>query len=155
MVLDMARPKYKKSTIWRWCKKVDSQGEHFTGIHDRFSEIQFIVNHNSQSDGQNKSAKRWTNLQKKTIHFISLQRNREDTNDKGISPWTGQAKMGPWNFDPIFELLSLSEIVYTSSQAKKLKSLFLQNNTGDGIHLQGHRGGTSLNGIGNELIRFF
>ena len=41
----------------RCCKKVDSQGGHFTGIHDRFSEIQFIVNHNSQSDGQNKSAK--------------------------------------------------------------------------------------------------
>ena len=28
------------------------------------SEIQFIVNHNSQSDGQNKSAKSGTNLQK-------------------------------------------------------------------------------------------
>ena len=40
-------------------------------------------------------------------------------------------------------------------QAKKLKSLFLQNNTGDGIPLQAHRGGTSLNGIGSELIRFF
>ena len=36
-----------------------------------FSEIQFIVNHNSQSDGQNKSAKSWTNLQKKTIHIVS------------------------------------------------------------------------------------
>ena len=31
----------------------------------------------------------------------------------------------------------------------------LQNNTGYGILLQAHRGGTSLNGIGNELIRFF
>ena len=42
MVFDMARPKYKDSTILAWnawkscCKKVDSQGEHFTGIHDRF-----------------------------------------------------------------------------------------------------------------------
>ena len=35
------------------------------------SEIQFIVNHYSQSDGQNKSAKSWTNLQKKTIHIVS------------------------------------------------------------------------------------
>ena len=51
-----------------------------------FSEIQFIVNHNSQSDVQNKSAKRWTNLQKKTIHIVSLQRKREDTKDNGISP---------------------------------------------------------------------
>ena len=51
-----------------------------------FSEIQLIVNHNSQSDGQNKSAKRWTNLQKKTIRIISLHRNFEDTKDNGISP---------------------------------------------------------------------
>ena len=36
-----------------------------------FSEIQFIANHSSQLDGQNKSAKRWTNLQTKTIHIIS------------------------------------------------------------------------------------
>ena len=46
----------------RCCKKVDSQGEHFTGIHDRFSEIQFIVNHNSQSDGQNKKCNEWNEL---------------------------------------------------------------------------------------------
>ena len=44
-----------------------------------FSEIQYIVNHDSQSDGQNKSAKSGTNLQKKTIHIVSLQRKRKDT----------------------------------------------------------------------------
>ena len=118
-----------------------------------FSEIQFIVNHNSQSDGQNKSAKSWTKLQKKTIRIISLQRNLEDIKDNGISPWTGQAKMGLWSFDPIFELLSLWKIVSTTSQANKLKSLSIQINTGYGIPLQAHRGGTSLNRIGNELIR--
>ena len=50
---------YQKAwNAWkRCCKKVDTQGEHFTGIHDWFSEIQFIVKHKSQSDGQNKSAK--------------------------------------------------------------------------------------------------
>ena len=40
MVLDTARPRYKEKMVWnawkRCCKKVDSQGEHFTGIHDRF-----------------------------------------------------------------------------------------------------------------------
>ena len=35
-----------------------------------FSEIQFVANHNSQSDGQNKSAKSGTNSQKKTIHIV-------------------------------------------------------------------------------------
>ena len=72
-----------------------------------FSETKSIVNHNSQSDGQNKSAKSGTNLQKKTIHIVSLQRKREDTKDNGILPRTIQAKMGLRNFDPIFELLSL------------------------------------------------
>ena len=50
-----------------------------------FSEIQFVVNHNSQSDGQNGSAKSEMNKQKKTIHIISLQRNKEDSKDGGIS----------------------------------------------------------------------
>ena len=63
--------------------------------------------------------------------------------------------MDQLSFDPIFELLSLSKIVSTASQANKLKSLFLQNNTGNGIPLQAHRGGTSLNGTGKELIRCF
>ena len=63
--------------------------------------------------------------------------------------------MGLWDFDPIFELLSLSKIVDVASQANKSKSLFLQNNIGYGIPLQAHRGGTRLNGIGSELIRFF
>ena len=49
------------------------------------SEIQFIVNHNSQSDGQNESEKSGTNLQKKTIRIISLQRKSEDTKINGIS----------------------------------------------------------------------
>ena len=48
------------------------------------SQIQFVVNHNSQSDGQNKSAKSGTDLHKKTIHIISLQRKRKDTKDNGI-----------------------------------------------------------------------
>ena len=47
-----------------------------------------------------------------------------------------------------------TNIVYTASQANKLKSLFLQNNTGDGIPLQAHRGETSLNGIGVSSFFF-
>ena len=50
------------------------------------SEIQFIVNHNSQSYGQSKIAKSVTNLQKKTIQIISLQRKRKDTKDNGTLP---------------------------------------------------------------------
>ena len=120
-----------------------------------FSEFQFIVNHNSQSDGENNSAGCGAILQKKTIDIVALQRNIEDTKDNGILPWTKQAKMGLRNFDLKSEPLSQWKTVYTTNQVKKLKSLFLHNNTGDGIPLQAHRGGTSLNGNGNELIRMF
>ena len=48
MVLDMAKIKEQREYHIAWdawkrcCKKVDSQGEHFTGIHDRLlKEIQF------------------------------------------------------------------------------------------------------------------
>ena len=93
MEFDMAKPKNRKAYHIAWnawkrcCKKVDSQGGHFTGIHDRFLRDPVIVNHNSQSDGQNKSAKSGMNLRKKTIHIISLQRKRKDTRDNGIL-WT-------------------------------------------------------------------
>ena len=86
------------------------------------SEIQFIVNHNSQSDGQNKSAKTGMNLRKKTRRIISFQRKKEESKDNGISLWISQAIMGLRDFDPIFELLSLSKIVSTASQANKLQN---------------------------------
>ena len=38
---------------------------------------------------------------------------------------------------------------------EKVEEPISQNNTGDGIPHEAHRGGTSLNGIGNELIRMF
>ena len=59
----------------RCCKNVDS---HFTCIHDRF--LRDPVYRKSQL------AIGWTNVQKKTIHIISLQRKRKDTKDNGISP---------------------------------------------------------------------
>ena len=47
----------------RCCKKVDSQGEHFTGIHDRFLRDQFIVNHNSFGWSERKCTE-WDELAK-------------------------------------------------------------------------------------------
>ena len=73
MVLDMAIPKNKKSTIWPGLRGRDVARK--LTLKD-VSETQFIVNHNSQSDGQNKSAKSGMNLQKKTMHIVSLQRDK-------------------------------------------------------------------------------
>ena len=92
MVLDVTRPKNKKSTICPGMRGIDAARKSTLKVKILqlftidFSEIQFIVNHISQSDGQNKSAKSGTNLQKKTIRIVSLQRKRKDTKDNGILP---------------------------------------------------------------------
>ena len=92
MVLDMARSKNKKSTMWPGmcerdaARKLTLKVNILQAFTIDFSEIQFIVNHNSQSDGQNKSAKSGMNLHKKTIHIVSLQRKRKDTKDNGFLP---------------------------------------------------------------------
>ena len=90
MVLDTERPKYKENTTWLGMRGRDAARKSTPNVNILqvftidFSEIQFIVNHNSQSDGQNKSAMSGMNLQKKTIHENSLQRKRKDTKDNGI-----------------------------------------------------------------------
>ena len=160
MVLDSAKPKNRKSTkkpgmrgrdaARKLTLKVDILQE-FT---IDFSEIHIIVNHNLQSDGQNKIAKRWTKLQKETTRTISLQRNSKDTKDNGILHWSKQAKIGLWNFDLIFEPLSWWKVVFPTSQ-NKLQNSFLHHNLGNGIRPQAHHGGTSLNGIGGAHKIFF
>ena len=83
MVLDMAKPKNKKSTIWPVMRGRDAARKSTSKVNILraftidFSKIQFIVNHNSQSDGQNKSAKSGMKLHKKTIHTVSLQRKEK------------------------------------------------------------------------------
>ena len=90
MVLDTAKPKYKENNKWPGMRGRDAVRKSTLKVNILkvftidFSEIQFIVNLNSQSDGQNQSAKSGTNLRKKTILTNSLQRKGEDTKDNGI-----------------------------------------------------------------------
>ena len=85
MVLDTARPRYKDNTTWLRMRGRDAARKSTPKVDILqvftidFSEIQFLVNHNSQSDGQNKSAKSGMNLRKKTKRIISIQRKREDS----------------------------------------------------------------------------
>ena len=78
MVLDMAESKHKKSTKELGMRGRDAARKSTLKVDISqvftiaFSATKSIVNHNSKSDGRNKSAKRWTNLQKKTIRIISL-----------------------------------------------------------------------------------
>ena len=85
---EVQREYHQAWNAWkRCCKKVDSQGEHFTGIHDRFlrdpvhRESQLAIGWTEQK------CKEWDEFAKeKTSHIISLQRKRKDTKDNGILP---------------------------------------------------------------------
>ena len=84
MVLDKARPNCKKSTIWLGMRGRDAVRKSTLKEHILqaftidFSEIQFIVNHNSQSDGQKKRAKSGMNMQKAdhTYHLTPEEKKR-------------------------------------------------------------------------------
>ena len=101
MVLDMAKPKNKQSTIWPGvrgrgdARKLTLKVNILQVFTIDFSEIQFIVNHNSQSDGQNKSAKSGMNLHKKTIHIVSLQRKRKESKRQWYRTSNKAGKNGP------------------------------------------------------------
>ena len=101
MVLVKARPKYKKNTMWPGMRGRDAARKSTPKVNNLqvftidFSEIQFIVNHNSQSDGQNTSAKSGMNLRTKTIHINSLQRKGEDTKGQWYLALNKAGKNGP------------------------------------------------------------
>ena len=133
--------------------RVDSQGGHCTGIHDRF--LRDPVYRESQL------AIGWTEQECKEMDELAKEDHTYHLSTEEFERYQGQwyptlnksGKNGPMR--TIFELLSLSKTVSTASQANKLQNQFLQDNTGDGILLQALHGGTRLNGIGSELIRFF
>ena len=72
MVLDKARPKYKENTMWPGMRGRDAVRKSTPKVNILqvftidFSEIQFVVNHKSQSDGLNNSAKSGMNLRRIT-----------------------------------------------------------------------------------------
>ena len=63
--------------------------------------------------------------------------------------------MGLCDFDPIFELQSLSKTVSTARQVSKLQNQFLHTNVGDGTLPQTSRGGTRLTRVGGAHNIFF
>ena len=84
MVLDTTRPKHKENAIWLGMRGRDAVRKSTPKVNILqvftidFSEIQFIVNYNSQSDGQNKSAKSGNELAKEdhTYKLTTEERRR-------------------------------------------------------------------------------
>ena len=84
MVLDMARAKNKKSTIWprmRWrdaARKPTLKVNIWQVFTIDFSDIQFIVNHNSQSDGQTIVHRvGWTCKRRRTYHLTPEEKKSD------------------------------------------------------------------------------
>ena len=142
MVLGVAKSKYKKSTIRLGMRGRDAVRKSTLKVNILqvftidFSEIQFIVNHNSQSDGQNKSAKSGMNLHKKTIHLVSFQRNIEDTKDSWCLTLNKAGKNGLMKLRSDFRAAVSMKNRLHKNQGNKLKSVSIQINKDDGIHFQ-------------------
>ena len=103
-MLDMARPKNKKSTIWPSMRVRDAarkstlKGEHFEGIHDRFfrdpvyRESQLAIGWTEQK------CKEWDELARETIHIVSLQRKRKRHQGQWYLTLNKPGKNGPRKF---------------------------------------------------------
>ena len=59
------------------------------------------------------------------------------------------------DFDPIFELQSLSKTVFIVSQVSRLQNQFLRSNTGDGTLPQAIPGGTRPKAGGAHFLKKF
>ena len=149
----------------RCCEKVDHQGEHFAGIHDRFlrdpvcRESQLAIGWSEQK------CKEWDEF-------------AQENHTYKLTPEERRRYKGQW-------YLTLNKAgkngLYTTNQENQLKSLSIQVNKDEynndvqfslmitspapelintqdgsiGLHLQLPRGGTHLNGVGSELTFFF
>ena len=129
----------KKSTIWTGMRGRDAARKSTLKLNNLqvftidFSEIKSIVNHNSQSDGQNKSAKRWTNLQKKTTYHFTTEELKKIPRTM-VSHLEQVRQKWAYATSTQFSSCCLSQkTVSTASQVSKLQNPFLHNNIGDGI----------------------
>ena len=148
MVLDTAKLKNRKEYYIGWnawkrcCKRVDSQGEPFTGIHDRFLRDQVYR--------ESQLAIGWTEQKCKEMDELARQNHTYHLSPVEFKRYQGQwyltldksGKMGLCDFDPIFELRSLSKTVF----------IVLQHNTEDGTLPQAIPGETCLDGVGGAHI---
>ena len=123
----------------RCCKKVDSQGEHFTSIHDRFlrdpvyRESQLSIGWTEQQYKEmDEPAKENHTYHLSTEEFKKIPRTM-------VSHLEQVRQNGPVRLRPDFRAalsLSLSKTVSTESQANKLQNPFLHNNVGDASFLK-------------------
>ena len=110
MVLDMARPKNKLSTIWPGTrrrdavKKVDSQGQHFTGIHDRFFRDPVSRESQLEIGWTEQKCKEWDELAKRRSYVSShskgiqkIPRTMVSYPEQGSQKWAYETSIWFWS----------------------------------------------------------
>ena len=124
---------------WKRCsKRVDSQDEHFKGIHDRF--LRDPVYHESQLKIG------WTEQTCTEMDELAQQDHTYRLSKEEFKRYQGQwyltlkrsGKHAPW----IFELRSHSITVSIVNQVRNLQNQYLHSSTGDGTLPQVIPGGT-------------
>ena len=101
MVLDTARPRYKKSTIRLGMRGRDAVRKSTLKVNILpvftmdFSEIQFIANHNSQSDGAEQKCKEWDELAKEDHTYRLTPEKKKRYQGQWYLTLNKAAKNGP------------------------------------------------------------
>ena len=120
----------------RCCKKVDSQGEQFTGIHDRFlrdpvyRESQLAIGWTEQK------CKEWDELAQEDHTYRLTPEEKKSYQGQWYLTLNKAGKNGPVKLRSDFRAaVSFKNRLHRES-GEKVEDLFLQNNTGDGIPLQ-------------------
>ena len=162
----------------RCCKKVDSQGENFRGIHDRFlrdpvhRESQLAIGWSEQD------CKEWDEFAKEDQTYKLTPEERRRYKGQWYLTLNKVSKNGPMKLrsdyravmmknclhhepgEPIEEPIQVNKDAYDKD--KKFSPKIISpapelTNTQDGntgLHLQVRRGGAHLNGVGSELTFF-
>ena len=136
----------------RCCKRVDSQGEHFKGIHVRYlrdqvyRESQLLIGWTEQKCTEmDELTKQNQTYRLSTEEFKRYQRQWYLTMNKS-------GKNVPMRLRPDFRA-AVSKTVFILNQVRKLQNQYLLKNTGDGTLPQAIPGGTRPK-VG-ELMIFF
>ena len=126
----------------RCCKRVDSQGEHFKGIHDRF--LRDRVYRDSQL------VIPWTEQMCIEMDELAKQNRTCRLSKEEFKRCQGQwyltlnksGKHAPMRLRPDYRAAVSQKTVFIVSQVRKLQNQYLHNNTGDGTRLRAIPGGT-------------
>ena len=112
MVLDMEKPKNKQSTICPRMRGRDAPRKLILKVNILqvftvdFSEIQFIVNHNSQSDGEQK-CEEWDELAQEDHTYPRTPEEKKRYQGQSYLTLNKAGKNGPLKLRSFFESLSL------------------------------------------------